>query len=306
MINGILNVYKEPGFTSHDVVAKLRGITCQKKIGHTGTLDPAATGVLPVCLGKATKVCAFLTEQDKTYEAILLLGTTTDTQDATGNTLRQADAEDLKNIAPEAAVAAILSFAGESFQIPPMYSALKKNGKKLYEYARAGVEIERAPRKITISDIRIIDIELPRIRFSVTCSKGTYIRTLCDDIGRKLGVGGCVETLKRTRVGVFNIENSLTLREIEDASRDGQLNDILIGIDSMFEEFPSVTVAEEYNKLLYNGCPVPADDRKTADSKARLYDMEKRFIGLYELNEGVYRPIRLFFDREEISVNNQA
>jgi len=306
MINGILNVYKEPGFTSHDVVAKLRGITCQKKIGHTGTLDPAATGVLPVCLGKATKVCAFLTEQDKTYEAILLLGTTTDTQDATGNTLRQADSEDLKNIAPEAAVAAILSFTGVSFQIPPMYSALKKNGKKLYEYARAGVEIERASRKITISDIRIIDIELPRIRFSVTCSKGTYIRTLCDDIGRKLGVGGCVETLKRTRVGVFNIENSLTLREIEDASRDGQLNDILIGIDSMFEEFPSVTVAEEYNKLLYNGCPVPADDRKTADSKARLYDMEKRFIGLYELNEGVYRPIRLFLDREEISVNNQA
>lgn len=173
-MNGILNVYKEPGFTSHDVVAKLRGICKQKKIGHTGTLDPDASGVLPVCLGNATKVCDLLTDKDKEYEAVLLLGRTTDTQDASGKTL-----EEKPVLASEEQVRqAILSFVGDYDQIPPMYSALKVNGKKLCDLARAGREVERSSRRVKIHSIRIGEIELPRVRMTVSCSRGTYIRTL--------------------------------------------------------------------------------------------------------------------------------
>ena len=186
MINGVLNIYKEKGFTSHDVVAKLRGITKQKKIGHTGTLDPDAQGVLPVCLGKATKLCDMLTDKDKVYEAVLLLGKSTDTQDITGTVLEE---KSISGLTEEAVRKCIQAFIGEQEQIPPMYSALKVNGKKLYELAREGIEIERKARRITIHDIEILEVNLPRVRMSVHCSKGTYIRTLCNDIGEKLGCG---------------------------------------------------------------------------------------------------------------------
>ena len=190
MINGILNIYKEKGYTSHDVVARLRGIFGQKKIGHTGTLDPDAEGVLPVCLGRATKVCDLLTDKDKTYEAVLLLGKETDTQDITGTVLKECDPSE---ITEETAKKCIESFIGEYDQIPPMYSALKVNGKKLYELAREGKVVERKSRKVQIYDIRIKEMKLPRIRMEVSCSKGTYIRTLCNDVGEVLGVGGCME-----------------------------------------------------------------------------------------------------------------
>ena len=187
MIHGIINVYKEKGFTSHDVVAKLRGIVGQKKIGHTGTLDPDATGVLPVCLGKATKLCDLLTDKDKTYEAVMLLGMTTDTQDITGRILEEKSTETLT---ADKVREVIESFIGDYDQIPPMYSALKVNGKKLYELAREGKVVERKARPVKILDIRIIEMDLPRVRMEVSCSKGTYIRTLCHDIGQKLGCGG--------------------------------------------------------------------------------------------------------------------
>lgn len=202
MIHGIINVYKEKGFTSHDVVAKLRGIVGQKKIGHTGTLDPDATGVLPVCLGKATKLCDLLTDKDKTYEAVMLLGMTTDTQDITGRILEEKSTETLT---ADKVREVIESFIGDYDQIPPMYSALKVNGKKLYELAREGKVVERKARPVKILDIRIIEMDLPRVRMEVSCSKGTYIRTLCHDIGEQLGCGGCMESLIRTRVSAFQI-----------------------------------------------------------------------------------------------------
>ena len=204
MIHGIINVYKEKGFTSHDVVAKLRGIVGQKKIGHTGTLDPDATGVLPVCLGKATKLCDLLTDKDKTYEAVMLLGMTTDTQDITGRILEEKSTETLT---ADKVREVIESFIGDYDQIPPMYSALKVNGKKLYELAREGKVVERKARPVKILDIRIIEMDLPRVRMEVSCSKGTYIRTLCHDIGEQLGCGGCMESLIRTRVSTFRAWN---------------------------------------------------------------------------------------------------
>lgn len=184
MINGIINVYKEKGYTSFDVVAKLRGILKTKKIGHTGTLDPDAEGVLPVCLGKATKVCDLLTDKNKEYVAVMLLGKVTDTQDTTGTVLE----EHLVEVTEEQVKEAVLSFTGEYMQVPPMYSALKVNGKKLCDLARAGVTVERQARPVQLYSIEIIKMELPRVCMRVRCSKGTYIRTLCQDIGEKLSV----------------------------------------------------------------------------------------------------------------------
>ena len=183
MINGVLNVWKEAGFTSHDVVGKLRGILHQKKIGHTGTLDPDATGVLPVCLGKGTRLCDMLTDETKTYEALLHLGIATDTQDMSGTVTAEAPV----TVTEEEVRDCIASFVGEQQQVPPMYSALKVNGKKLYELAREGIEIERKARTVHFYEISILEVKLPQVRMEITCSKGTYIRTLCHDIGEKLG-----------------------------------------------------------------------------------------------------------------------
>ena len=226
MINGILNVYKEAGYTSHDVVAKLRGICRQKKIGHTGTLDPDAVGVLPVCLGNATRLCDMLTDKSKEYEAVLLLGKVTDTQDISGKVLEEHPVL----MEEEQAVEAVLSFLGSYEQIPPMYSALKVNGKKLYELARAGKEVERAGRPVEIRQIEILSAALPEITFRVVCSKGTYIRTLCHDIGARLGCGGTMKSLKRTRVGLFTIDNALRLDELEKLAHEDRLEEQVIPV----------------------------------------------------------------------------
>ena len=212
MMDGIIAVRKEKGYTSHDVVAKLRGILHMKKIGHTGTLDPDAEGVLPVVLGKATKLAEFLTDKDKTYEAVLHLGLETDTQDMTGTVLKELPV----SVTEEQVRAAVSSFLGEQQQIPPMYSALKVNGRKLYEIAREGKTVERKPRTVFFHNIEIQDMKLPLVKISVTCSRGTYIRTLCYDIGKKLGCGACMEELVRTRSGQFRLEDSLTLEEIRE------------------------------------------------------------------------------------------
>lgn len=238
-MDGIINVYKEAGFTSHDVVAKLRGILHQKKIGHTGTLDPEATGVLPVCCGKATKVCELLTDKDKSYRAVCRLGIETDTQDLTGNILNKYDTGDLTE---ENIRKCVSEFQGDIMQIPPMYSALKVNGKKLYELAREGKTIERKARQVHIESIDIIDIDMGKYIFTmdVTCSKGTYIRTLCHDIGKKLGIAASMESLVRTRVSIFELKDAMTLSQIQKLADEDmdRLKEKIITVDSLFPDYP--------------------------------------------------------------------
>ena len=304
MVNGILNVYKEKGYTSHDVVAKLRGIVGQKKIGHTGTLDPDAEGVLPVCLGRATKVCDMLTEKDKTYEAVLLLGKETDTQDISGTVLRVGETEGLTQ---EQVKDCVMSFVGEYDQIPPMYSALKVNGKKLYELAREGKTVERKSRKVTIYQIHIKEIQLPRVRMEVTCSKGTYIRTLCHDIGNLLGTGGCMEELTRTKVGRFELKDSLKLEELRDLAQNGRLEDALIPLDQMFSELQSVVPAEKYIPKAYNGNDffrnqLSETGKFCSGEKVRVYDAKGHFIGIYRYMEDkkMFHLVKMFLDPEEL------
>ena len=269
MIHGIINVYKEKGFTSHDVVAKLRGIVGQKKIGHTGTLDPDATGVLPVCLGKATKLCDLLTDKNKTYEAVLLLGKTTDTQDITGEVLEEKSTEALTE---EKVREAIEGFIGDYEQIPPMYSALKVNGKKLYELAREGKVIERKARPVKILDIQILEIDFPKVRMEVSCSKGTYIRTLCHDIGE-------IETLKQ----------------------EGKLAELLVPIDAMFPSYPKITVKDDWKAFAKNGNPLDLKMLKEAcgqdeETQVRLYDESGKFIAIYQWKEKKYHIVKMFFN----------
>lgn len=295
-MDGIINVYKEKGFTSHDVVAKLRGILRMKKIGHTGTLDPAAEGVLPVCLGKGTRLCDMLTDKTKTYRAVLLLGQETDTQDTTG----VVQAEYPVHVTEEEVRNAIVSFLGDYMQIPPMYSALKVNGKKLYELARQGKEVERQARPVQILDIQIESIDLPRATFFVTCSKGTYIRTLCYDIGRKLGCGGCMESLLRTRVDRFELKDSLTLSQIEKLRDEGRVEEAVVPVEGVFLKLPAlVTKPGDGDKLVHNGNPFPTElaapvaDRFDA---VRVYDSEHHFIGIYCYSEEKrrYQPQKIF------------
>lgn len=299
-MNGIINVYKEAGFTSHDVVAKLRGILKQRKIGHTGTLDPEAVGVLPVCLGSATKLCDMLTDQTKEYEAVLLLGIETDTQDMTG----QIQAEKECNVSAEEAEAVIRSFIGAYEQIPPMYSARKVNGKKLYELAREGKSIERKARSVMIEQITIEQIHLPRIRMRVTCSKGTYIRTLCHDIGQKLGTGGVMESLVRTRVGSFLLEDAKKLKELEQESRDGSVLRSVLAVDQMFLDKRVLIVQPLFCKLVENGnCLTVSQltEKVTlfAEEQVRIYDENGRFYGIYRYEQKADRlkPVKMFLEQ---------
>ena len=302
-MNGILAVRKECGFTSHDVVAKLRGITRQRKIGHTGTLDPQAEGVLPVCLGHATKLCDLLTDQDKTYEAELYLGITTDTQDRTGQVLASRDS----TVTREELSLILIRFTGELMQVPPMYSAIKVGGKKLYELARQGREVERAARPVTIRQIELLSCEcrengyVRKARLRVSCSKGTYIRTLCHDIGNALGCGGCMGELLRTRVGGFFLKDCLTLSEIQKLSDDGTLESRLIPVDAMFPDYPVLRTRSGHEKQLNAGNPVPAhwlaakEGGPAKDGRYRLYGADGRFLGIYEdTGRAEYRPVKLF------------
>ena len=302
MINGIVNIYKEKGYTSHDVVAVLRKVVGQKKIGHTGTLDPDATGVLPVCLGRATKVCELLTDHDKTYEALLLLGKTTDTQDISGQVLEERDPDDLTE---EEVRSCIESFIGEYDQIPPMYSALKVNGKKLYELAREGKTVERKSRRVQIHGIRILEMNLPHVRMEVDCSKGTYIRTLCHDIGEKLQVGGCMEELERTKVGRFLKEDAVTLDEVRQKMEQGEGAELFTPLDQIFAELPAVTVTDAKAWMSYNGNDLPEcflleKEEWTDGQEVRVYDSRKNFIGLYQFRapKKLFHIKKMFLDPE--------
>ena len=300
-MDGIINVYKEKGYTSHDVVAKMRGILRMKKIGHTGTLDPEAEGVLPVCLGKGTRLCDMLTDKTKSYRAVLLLGKETDTQDTTGQITNQTPEEEVMKLSEEKVFDVIKSYIGEYDQIPPMFSAIKINGQKLYNLARKGEEIERPPRHCKIIDITITKIDLPRVSFHVTCSKGTYVRTLCYDIGKDLGVGACMEKLTRTRVERFDIKDSISLSQIEEIRDQGVLEQYITPVDEILDMYSKCMVSEEAEKLLYNGniftsrntlLKMNHQDGQTV----RVYTHDGKFIGLYMYiaEKQIYKPIKIF------------
>lgn len=293
-MDGIINIYKEAGYTSFDVVAKLRGILKERRIGHTGTLDPQATGVLPVCVGKATKLCELLLDKEKAYEAVMLLGVTTDTEDMTGTVLSETETR----ITEEEVRTAAAKFSGVYGQVPPMYSALKVDGKRLYELAREGKEIERKPRQVEIFENTPLSFEtdaegfVKTVTLRVRCSKGTYIRSLLRDMGEYLGCGACMKSLVRTRAGAFSIENALTLEEVEQARDEGRLSEVVLPIDSFLVKYPAIHVVPEYEKYLYNGnqLSVAMLSEKIAPADGdgfRVYDGNGTLIGLY-----LYRAAR--------------
>lgn len=298
-INGVINIYKEKGYTSHDVVAKLRGILHQKKIGHTGTLDPDAEGVLPVCLGRGTRLCDTLTDHDKEYEALLLLGVVTDTQDTTGTVIHTSPV----TVSEEEVKACIQSFIGKQMQIPPMYSALKVGGKKLYELAREGIEVERKPRPVCFHEIEILEMELPRVRIRVSCSKGTYIRTLCHDIGGKLGCGGCMEQLLRTRVERFSLSGAKKLEEVQKAVDQGTVAELIVPVDQMFDAYPAGRVKPEGDRLVHNGNPFLVEflegiSEIKKDEPWRIYDSAGEFIGIFARKGEKFAPIKMFYSKD--------
>ncbi|MBR3833312.1 MAG: tRNA pseudouridine(55) synthase TruB [Lachnospiraceae bacterium] len=302
MIDGIINVYKEAGYTSFDVVAKLRGILKQKKIGHTGTLDPMAEGVLIVCLGKGTKLVDMITSGTKEYEASMRLGITTDTEDITGQILSETVLD--SGLTHDKVIQVINSFVGKYNQIPPMYSAIKKDGKKLYEYARSGVQIEREPRPVEIFSIDDISVQLPNISFKVNCSKGTYIRSLCRDIGDKLQCGGTLTGLTRSEVHGFWLKDSLKLSDIERLRDDNKLMDYVLPVDSLLKQYSACSIKDEHSKLLYNGNKLYGNQLIFNDASnpngqlseiIRVYHNDE-FIALYQYNnaENNYKPYKMF------------
>ncbi len=292
-LSGIVNIYKEKGYTSHDVVNIVRRAFNRIKTGHTGTLDPQAEGVLPVCIGKATKLCDTIAADIKEYRAEMTLGITTDTEDHTGEILEKKDVACSENEIKEA----ILSFVGETEQIPPMYSAVKHSGRKLYELARDGKEVERKPRSIIIHNITDIEFaENNKVRFTVLCSKGTYIRTLCKDIGEKLGCGAHMSALVRTRSGRFHAENSITVEQFKAYMDEGALDKVIIPIESVIgDDCKTSKVAPKANKYLYNGNKINIGflfNKANIENgdKVLLYDKEGHLAGLYRVSDGFAYP----------------
>ena len=286
MPDGILIIDKPQGWTSMDVCAKLRGIFHEKRVGHAGTLDPMATGVLPVFVGRATKAVQFAENGKKEYHAVLKLGVSTDTQDTTGTVLEThpttAGADEVR--------AALEKFRGEIAQLPPMYSALKVNGQKLYDLARQGKTVERKPRRITIYELELMERRAPdEFSLRVVCSKGTYIRTLCHDIGQTLGCGGCMAALRRTMAAGFTIGEAVTL---EQAQEKGAA--LLLPLDAYFRAYPRFTVQNEVQeKRAYNGNAFSV--RNVADGDYRVYDRAGNFLSLSHAGDGELRAIKNFF-----------
>lgn len=297
MINGIINVYKEKGFTSFDVCAVMRGISGQKKVGHTGTLDPDAEGVLPVCLGNATKLCDMLTDKEKEYVASFVLGKRTDTLDIFGTAIEEREpkvsVEDLRK--------AIMSFEGGYEQLPPMYSAKKVNGQRLYDIARSGREVERKPVFVNIKKIDILSIDYPNVEIKVNCGKGTYIRSLCEDIASKCGELACMTSLKRVRVSEFTIEDALTLSQLTDLKNAGSLQSVVKSTDTCFPECNKLTVKKEFRKLIDNGNKLSYDmvtgSIPDNDSElVRIYNDDNVFVGLFIVNtiDKMLKPYKMF------------
>lgn len=302
-MDGIINIYKEAGYTSHDVVAKLRGILRERKIGHTGTLDPQATGVLPVCIGKATRLCELLLDKEKAYEAVMLLGVTTDTEDMTGKPLTETTPQ----VTEEQVRLAAERFTGKYAQIPPMYSAIKVDGKRLYELARDGKEVERKPREVEIFENEPVFFEknedgfVKNVVLRIRCSKGTYIRSLLRDMGEFLGCGACMQSLVRTQAGQFFLEEAVTLFAVEQARDEGRLQELILPIERMLAAYPEVFIKTEYERFLYNGnelelrmlvmTPLLEDG-----DGVRVCDKAGRLIGLYRFSGNVKKlqPDKMF------------
>lgn len=285
-MDGIINVLKPTGMTSFDVVAYLRKILKIKKIGHTGTLDPCAAGVLPVCLGKATKAVEFLIDKDKTYRAELTLGVSTDTQDATGKVIKKNPVNVLENEIERV----IKSFVGKYSQVPPMYSALKVNGKKLYDIAREGKVIDRKPREVEIYSVDILQIKKDVVVFDVECSKGTYIRTLCDDIGNKLGCGGHMSFLLRKKAGIFELSTTIALEEIEEFAAYGTLQEKIIPVDRIFENYNKIVLDLKDTNKFINGVKIKINDRFKEEKNLRVYGQDGKFLALgrvIKINESI-------------------
>ena len=293
-MDGIIVIRKEKGYTSHDVVAKLRGILSMKKIGHTGTLDPEAEGVLPVALGKGTRLVDMLTDKEKTYEAVLRLGVVTDTQDMTGTVLEEHSV----HVTEEQIQDTVNGFLGEQMQVPPMYSALKVNGKKLYELAREGKTVERKARSVFFYGIEIQKIALPLIKLTVTCSKGTYIRTLCNDIGEALGCGGCMESLVRTKVGRYTLEEAYTLAQVEEIRDQGKISHLVIPVEQVLGEYPRRMCTQAGDRLLQNGNPLIQElvNENVKEGWVRMYGSTGNFAGIYQWDQGKQRyfPVKMF------------
>lgn len=293
-IIGVINIYKEKGFTSHDVVNIVRKQLGKIKTGHTGTLDPDAEGVLPVCVGKATKLADYIAADIKEYKAELTLGITTTTEDISGDIIEQRNVE----CSCEDVIDAINSFVGEYNQKPPMYSAIKVNGKKLYELAREGKEVERKTRLINIYNIRDIKaLDTNKYEFYVLCSKGTYIRTLCRDIGEKLGCGGCMSDLTRTRSGNFYLEDSIKINDFKAVVAEDRLKDVLIPVDKVLSSYRTVHISDKAEKFVLNGnkislAYISEKDINKGDKVAAEF-ADKKIVGIYEVTEGFIKPITM-------------
>ncbi|WP_133014143.1 tRNA pseudouridine(55) synthase TruB [Clostridium cuniculi] len=289
-MNGILNIFKPKGMSSFDVVRVVKKVAKTGKVGHTGTLDPEATGVLPVCIGRATKIIDYIMDSEKVYEVTFKLGIRTTTYDLEGEIL---DEKDTSNLSNEDILGVVKEFIGEYSQVPPMYSALKKNGVRLYELARQGIEVEREGRLINIYNIEDIKINNPYVSMKVTCSKGTYIRSLCYDIGEKLGVFATMTDLNRSKTSVFSQENSISVNDLTEENID----DYIVTMEEALSKYEAITVHGKYVKLLVNGVRV-ADNRFTKDKIInnrlyRVYDEDSNFIGLGERNNSGFKIEKL-------------
>ncbi len=285
-MNGIVIVDKPQGWTSQDVTARLRRVFNTRRIGHGGTLDPMATGVLPVFVGRATRGVEFFEHAEKTYETVLRLGLTTDTEDVTGTTLTEQEGK----VTSEQVEAALEQFRGEIMQVPPMYSALKVNGQKLCDLARKGKEVERKPRPITIHELTLLEQTENTLRLRVRCSKGTYIRTLCKDIGEALGCGGCMAELRRVTAGEYTIEESVPLQELLDTQEPEKY---LRDVDTMFRNYPTVTLTTNQEKRCRNG---NAFTLNITDGTYRAYSRNGEFLMLAKVDNGVMSTVKSFFE----------
>ena len=289
-MNGIIIIDKPDGWTSHDVVGKLRGVLGERRIGHGGTLDPMATGVLPVFAGRATRAVEFCENAVKEYVAAFRPGTVTDTQDITGNILERnpvdITSKQIEEILPE--------FTGKQSQIPPMYSAVKVNGKKLYELARKGVEVERKPREITIHRLELLGEQGGDYILKILCSKGTYIRTLCSDIGKALGCGGCMASLRRTAAGAFTEKDAVTIQDVIEAVQSGSLERVMRPVDSLFTQYPKINISGKKESLCRNGCEFSA--RELNDGEYRVYNDRDEFLMLGKCYGGKMKTVKSFFE----------
>ena len=290
MANGILIVDKPAGWTSQDVAAKLRGVFHEKRIGHGGTLDPMATGVLPIFIGRATRGVEFFESAEKEYVAGLKLGTVTNTQDTTGEVLEHNPV----TVSREDVAAVLAQFTGQIEQIPPMYSAIKINGQKLYELARKGKEVARQPRRITILDLELLDGAGADYMFRVRCSKGTYVRTLCHDIGRALGCGGCMSSLRRTKAGMFTLQQAITLPQVLEFAKETNPQDLLMPVDALFSQYPPLIVELGQAEKLRHGAQVK--DWHFAPGTYRVYSITGEFLLLGKVENTVLTTIKSFFE----------